>query len=363
MRIAAWMVVVASSVMGVRANDARACAPAPMPGTYVSVTDEEALVVWDAARRVQHFVRRASFEGSSESFGFLVPTPTQPELAEADDGVFARLWEHTRPRVEHRRRWVPHTCCTLGCGMFLLGRSASEEATAAAPVTVLESTRVAGMDATVLAATDATALAGWLGRHGFERSPALEGWLAGYVRLGWILTAFRYAKSAGSATTASRAVRMSFRTERPFFPYREPETPPRDGATYQPPRVLRVYLVGPTRMDGSVGDAAGPWGAQTEHARPLGAAAASLLRGVVPDGAASPTSWLTRATDLRAVRPTDADLFFAPAADRSEVDPVHYVDDETIVPIPVELLVPAGVVAWLIVRRRRRKRASAAPAR
>ena len=65
-----------------------ACAPAPMRGEYVEITNESALIIWDAESKTEHFIRRAAFQSTSTDFGFLVPTPTQPELAEADDSVF-----------------------------------------------------------------------------------------------------------------------------------------------------------------------------------------------------------------------------------------------------------------------------------
>ena len=51
-------------------------------------------------------------------------------------------------------------------------------------VAELGTSRVAGMDATVLRATDSMALGEWLSSHGFSTRPALERWLAHYVERG-----------------------------------------------------------------------------------------------------------------------------------------------------------------------------------
>ena len=51
------------------------CAAAPHPDERVDVAYEEALIVWDDAAKTEHFVRRATFEGTAYDFGFLVPTP------------------------------------------------------------------------------------------------------------------------------------------------------------------------------------------------------------------------------------------------------------------------------------------------
>src|SRR5688572_6739034 len=112
---------------------AAACAPAPPEGASVVIAQEEAVIVWDDAKKLEHFVRRAVFDTKARDFGFLVPTPTQPELAEASDAVFATLLQRTRPEIRHETvRDLDVGCWTLGT----LGRSAGapeEVAAGAAP--------------------------------------------------------------------------------------------------------------------------------------------------------------------------------------------------------------------------------------
>src|SRR5437660_108788 len=81
----------------------RACAPVSGTGTHVAVATESALIVWDEKAKTQHFIRRASFETKVPYFGFLVPTPTQPELAEAPDELFTRLEDWTKPEVRREK--------------------------------------------------------------------------------------------------------------------------------------------------------------------------------------------------------------------------------------------------------------------
>ena len=52
---------------------------------------------------------------------------------------------------------------------------------------------------------------------------------------------------------ATQAVRMSFTTDRPFFPYREPSDQ-REGETVFAGRFLRVFLVAGQRMQGALDD-------------------------------------------------------------------------------------------------------------
>jgi len=73
--------------------DARACAPAAAEGARVDIVAEEAVIVWDPVKKREHFIRRADFRTDAAGFGFLVPTPAKPELAEASNAVFDRLRE------------------------------------------------------------------------------------------------------------------------------------------------------------------------------------------------------------------------------------------------------------------------------
>lgn len=83
-------------------SPARSCAmaySADAPGAQIDVLEEEALIVWEPEAQLEHFVRRASFSAGERDFGFLVPTPTRPELAEADAEVFERLERRARPAL------------------------------------------------------------------------------------------------------------------------------------------------------------------------------------------------------------------------------------------------------------------------
>jgi hypothetical protein len=179
--------------------------------TPIEINTESALIIWDAETQTQHFIRKAGFETAAKNFGFLVPTPTKPELAEAKEAVFGKLASITAPPA---RRFG-----------HVQSKSFGRPAPSSPPpaVTVLEAKQVAGFDAAVLAATDPQALNDWLRKHDYESGPELAEWLKPYIDQAWIITAFKIANSQpAAATLGSTAVRMSFHTDRPFFPYREP---------------------------------------------------------------------------------------------------------------------------------------------
>jgi hypothetical protein len=69
-------------------SPAPACCPAPPSGKAVVNADQTVLIIWDAATKTEHFIRQASFKSEADDFGFLVPSPTQPELDESGNEAF-----------------------------------------------------------------------------------------------------------------------------------------------------------------------------------------------------------------------------------------------------------------------------------
>src|SRR5207244_2754583 len=121
---------------------------------------ESAIIIWDAAKKTQHFIRRASFETNTPNLGFLVPTPTRPELAEADDDAFKLLETATAPKVVEKVRERRRYRDRYGY------KTKSEGPDMAAPGggsvrTLGEEQRIAGFKAIILEADDPKALAEW----------------------------------------------------------------------------------------------------------------------------------------------------------------------------------------------------------
>ena len=238
--VRAWLMVLTAVAP---ASPAWACGAAGPRNEPVAVASESAIIVWDEATKTQHFIRRASFRTGAKDFGFLVPTPARPTLAEADDGAFALLARVTAPRMVTQAAPAGGGC-TFGCG-----GSAPQGAPAPA-VEVLEEKRVAGYDAAVLRADDPAALGAWLQARGYDDSPAIRDWVKPYVEAKWTVTAFKVAMADPAApTAATSAVRMSFPTERPFFPYREPDS---TSVVPDQVRLLRVYVVAAGPVQGTL---------------------------------------------------------------------------------------------------------------
>lgn len=327
------------------------CAPAPPAGEQIYIAEESAVIAWDPATKTQHFIRRATFEGKATNFGFLVPTPTEPKLAAVNDNVFDTLQRKTSQQIEYRTR--KEVAWTTLFGMYFLG-SAKDANVAAGrePVEVLNSQKVAGYDAAVLDASDAKALLAWLEQHGYPASPDLLAWLDVYVQQRWKITAFKIDKSNPDMPAQTSAVKMSFATERPFFPYREPESQRNTSGTA---RVLRVFFVGPERVSATIG-ADGKWPADLRWSDALDDASRAQLASAIDVPLPAGTR-LTRYDDTTAPRPGTDELFFARDADQARVVPPPYIQEDVVTThVPVDVIALALLAIVFVSRRALRRR-------
>lgn len=176
------LLAAAIAAVVLRSTPISACCPAPPSGKPVVNADQTVILIWDAATKTQHFIRRASFRSEADDFGFLVPTPARPELEESGNEAFPYLQKLTEP--ERIKRTRPSEGMNCGCGCASPTKDTATKS-AGANVTVLETKRVAGFNATVLQAGSADALVRWLKDHGYAFSPEVEAWAKPYVEAGW----------------------------------------------------------------------------------------------------------------------------------------------------------------------------------
>jgi len=324
----------------------------------VRIANQQILVVWDPATRMEHFIREAKFAAGArqEGFGFLVPSPTIPEIATADGAVFDQLNDRIKPRVVEVTRFENHY--SLLWRLFVLeSKTAASRAPDTAPppraaVEVMKRARVGGYDVVVLKAAEPAALTEWLASNGYDSRPEITDWSRPYVEKGWMITAFKYATDATSIDVA--AVRLSFETDVPLFPYRVPT----DQIDPDAPQgnILRAFVVGPGRAEATLGEgsAARAWEAgNVVYSHPLDVNA-SFLEGVLPEGTAggATDAWLTSFEDFTWPSSTD-DLTFAFDPAGAKFQPVEervtYGDRL----IPLDAIALAGLGVLLAARRAR----------
>jgi len=294
---------------------ARACCPCPPQGKPVLNADQSIIILWDAVNQVEHFIRQASFKSEADDFGFLVPTPAQPELSESGNEAFPFLAKLTAPEIKRVPR--PREPATKS--------DVAKTADAAPPPTVrvLEEKLVAGFKAAVLEASSAGALVAWLKENGYAFSPEIEAWAQPYVEASWKITALKVAKGKNRAQgqdVAAAALRMSFKTDRPLFPYREPDSKAAVETLRPNRRLLRVYFIGEARYKGEL-TKENPWTGSVAWSNQLRAAdsAATLAHLNLPPSTGPAHWWLTEFEDWWPYSKAPADLYFSRDANQNTV--------------------------------------------
>jgi hypothetical protein len=353
------MVLAIVVVSGLWTALANACGVAYPHNQPVEIASESAIIIWDEATKTEHFIRRASFSTQAKDFGFLVPTPSEPTMHEADDDAFKELAEITKPRVEKRQR---PPSGGGGCGFGCSKAAAPQDQAPAGRVDVLQEGVLGPYDYKVLKVVGGKVetLKEWLLERKYEFSPELEAWVKPYLDKDFIITAFKINhEAADKPGVATKAIRMTFKTEQPMFPYREPEDKtPRDKRQVHN-RLLRVFFLSTSRVQGTLGKTDAPWPGQTVWANKLSDAdRAKVLNTLkMPKETPPATWWLTEFEDHSSPRPGKEDVYFAPAADQTPVErPPHIVytaasrPDVMSVALALCLVVPPFVRLW-----RRRK--------
>jgi hypothetical protein len=330
------------------------CAPAPPDGRRVQVLGESAVIVWDSKTKTEHFIRSATFESDSPDFGFLVPTPTIPILKESSDQIFTMTEEFMVPEKIEKNVYGVNPIFILGAFFMLNSRSDDARVTALPPVRVLATQQVSGYDAVVLEADNAAALQTWLSEHHYAARPDLIEWFEPYIQMKWKISAFKIAYRATGETFATSPVKMSFQTDQPFFPYREPSNQ-RVQDQNQPQRVLRLYVLSDSKMDAQIAES-GSWPGRivwSDKLDPKERASGIQQLGVdLPSNA-----WMTTFEDQSSPRPGTDDLFFGPAKDqnRQVFAPIDVEVDKRI-PLPIDLLILIALTIFLVRRRRKKLR-------
>jgi hypothetical protein len=374
--------LIVASLIGLMLPDRLAwpCAPAPRLRESVRILDESAIIVWNPDTHTEHFIRRASFNATGADFGFLVPTPSEPSLAEVDSHAFDYAEGLMRPRTvideNHSADFTPLVVRIFG--LFTMGEGARPVITAARPVRVLEVQRIAGYDAVVLEADNPAALSSWLAKHDYAASPDLDDWLKPYVAAHWKITAFKIAKGSSGNQVGTSAVRMAFSTDRPFFPYREPSNQRQPSPDTQSPgipspgssspnqpadvdsRGLSVIFIGDGRFEGQLGSESGSsWPGTTMWSDELSASDITALASKLEltSGQFPQNAWMTSFEDLSSPRPGTADLFFSRSDQQIPFPLPQVVSVDKRIPVPIDLVLGLVGIVFLVISFRRRAHA------
>ena len=314
----------------------------------VAIASESAIIVWNKSTQTEHFIRTATFDTSDSDFGFVVPTPTVPKLASVDEAAIPLANDIMQPTLTGEVT----TVLPVSLWYTLLGGTAHNKlsyvGSSNAGVDVLAEQHVDGIDATTLEASDIASLKRWMAGNRYPWSPDISDWLQPYVANKWKITIFKFVKANTSdSKVASSLLDLTFQTMQPFYPYSEPAYQ-RDPDSYNPERLLRVFVLADARMDAGLGQNSygADWSGRTISAAPIDgeklhslSSALKLRDSDLPEG-----TWLTAFDDNSSPRLGYADLYFGPS----------YTQDKKVLPvidnrIKHHVYIPVDLVAIFIL--------------
>lgn len=290
------------------------CCAVVRGASHVVNADQTVIMIWDEARRTQHFIRKADFKTDAADVGFLVPSPSRPQLDESGNEAFVKLAEITAPPIRRG-------------GGFPLGCSVAEPvAQNFSSVRVIEEKRVAGFDATVLTARSGDDLVAWLKANDYAFSPAVAEWAKPYLGGDWHFTALKIVKDADASSQGNlkaAALRISFRTARPLFPYREPDSGESRSALDAPDRLLRIYFIADARFRGEI-EGGKRWSGKTVWSGDITTHRVELLQDLGLPGGTGPSKWwLTEFEDRWPYAKAAGDVYFHKDSDQRTMDGTH----------------------------------------
>ena len=240
----------------------------------------------------------------------------------------------------------------LSCGLATKTRSADKG------VKVLEEKVVAGFKAAVLETTSAAALVKWLEDNGYSFSPEIKTWAEPYVDKGWKFTALKVAKDKDAPDRKSKdltasALRLTFKTEQPLFPYREPDYKNTIDSVGAKSRLLRIYFIAEARYQGDLTREV-PWTGKVAWSGKIRAAdRKKILEHLkLPETTGPAEWWLTEFEDAWPYKVAPADVVFSRAANQDPLrrEPIGqaapYPTDITFYAILAFVFGPALVSRW-----------------
>lgn len=275
----------------------------------VGINNETVVIIWDKAHKTEHFIRSVVLDSDADKAGFLVPTPSTPELALADSRLFD-LPDKYLP--------IPRTLSVI------LSKAVPASRTDGIEPRVVSEQQIGDYHAVVLDASDSVGLGDWLKKNGYPWTDSSAQWLAPYLAKKWKVTAFKLHRSE-TGEIGTKAIRMSFTTDHPFFPYREPAEASKLGSAQ---RVLRIAFLSDDRVIGKLEDGS-DWPAHLDYAGSTTPASYSHVdksdwlkyAGLAERPELTLPSRLTYFSDYSNPRPGKSDLFFSSSPDLSNYTP------------------------------------------
>lgn len=179
------------------------------PNRYIFETDQKAVIFFEDG--METLIISTSFKGDTEDFGWVVPTPSRPEVEKSSKEIFTALKELTEIQEDYPR--------AAGFGLDLMSEKGANS------VYVLEEKKIEYYDIAVLAANDKDALVDWLNKNDYHFPKQYSYILDSYIQNKWFFTAVKITKDVATKNLQQDMwsgslipLQFKFLTNRPVYP-------------------------------------------------------------------------------------------------------------------------------------------------
>lgn len=182
----------------------------PPPDYYMYGTDQRAVIFYEEGKET--LILSNTFRGDAKDFGWVVPTPSQPEVSRSSDELFTALDDLTQVEVDYQPQPL---------GLDEAYRAGQQKDN----VYIVETKKIEYYDIVVLTSEDSEALAKWLNKNNFQ-FPKNAGYiLDSYINNKWFFVAVKIDTSAISATVSRQLreghmvpLQLKFTTDKIIYP-------------------------------------------------------------------------------------------------------------------------------------------------
>lgn len=180
------------------------------PPLYYMHENEQRAVIWQEGNS-ETLILSFEFKGDAKDFGWVVPTPTQPQVSKSSDELFTSLAKLTTPEIDQ----VEAVPLMMAPNTLLEDKG----------VAVVEAKEVGIYKTSILKASDQEALYNWLKENGYQYPEQGKYILDEYIQKGWFFTACQVRPEAASELTAEQLrgghatpLKLKFASDKIIYP-------------------------------------------------------------------------------------------------------------------------------------------------
>ena len=184
------------------------------PDSSIQETRQRAAIFYENG--VETLILSTNFKGTAKDFGWVIPTPSKPEVSKASMDLFQKLETITQ-----------HSYQSYYGGIKLGDAGSSYRAAEKTPyVAVIETKKIDYYNIDILESNDADALSKWLAEHKYHFPEKERYILNDYIQNGWYFTAVKVDTSAQGSGRVNLALeeghatplKLVFKTPNIVFP-------------------------------------------------------------------------------------------------------------------------------------------------